>query len=60
MSDVELIGADVVQEHIDTAEVVCRNVDLLPEKSLTDMFFAQDFGGFQKKRARTAGGRKLC
>lgn len=54
--DVELIGANVVQEHIDTAEVVCRNVDLLPEKPLTDMLLAQDLGGFQKQGPRTAGG----
>lgn len=54
--DVELIGADVVQEHIDTAKIIRRDVDLLPEKSLTDMFLAQDLDGFQKKGTRTAGG----
>ena len=54
--DVEFVGTDVVQEHIDTTEVVRRDVDLLPEKSLTDMLLAQDLGGFQKQGPRTAGG----
>ena len=56
MRDVKFVGSDVVQEHIDTAEIIRRDVDLLPEKSLTNMVLAQDLGGFQKQGTRTAGG----
>ena len=54
--DVELIEADVVQEHIDAAQVVRRGVDLLPVEALAHAVHAQDLGELQQQRARAAGG----
>ena len=46
VGDIELVKADIVQEHIDAAEVVGGEVDLLTVEALTDVVFAEDFGGF--------------
>ena len=47
VSDIEFIVINIVQKHIDTAEIVCGNVALLPEKALTHLVFSKNFGGFQ-------------
>ena len=46
VGDIELVEADVVQEHIDAAEVVGGEVDLLTVEALTDVVFAQHLGSF--------------
>ena len=43
-----------MQEHVDPAEVVSRDIDLLAEESITDLIAAKDLFRFQKERARTA------
>ena len=55
VGDVELIKINIVQEHIDTAQVVGRQVDFLAEEALTDVFFAQNLSRLQQQRARAAG-----
>ena len=47
--DVELIEIDVMQVHVDTAEVVCGDVDLLSEEALADMVLAQDLCRLQEE-----------
>lgn len=54
VGDIEFIVIDVVQEHIDTAKVVCRQVYFLSEKALPHVFFAENFCKLQQKRTRTA------
>ena len=46
----------MVQEHVDTAEVVRRGVDLLTVEALAHAVHAQDLGELQQQRARAAGG----
>lgn len=53
-TNVELGVADVVQEHVDAAQVVGGQVDLLTEKALPDMLFAEDLGKVEQQRAGTA------
>ena len=52
--DVELLVVDVVQEHIDAAEIVCRQVDFLPEEPLPDILLAQHLGELQQERPGAA------
>ena len=54
--DVELIVADIVEEHVDAAEVVGGEVDFLPKEALADVVFAEDFGEVEQERAGPAGG----
>ena len=54
--DVKFVVVNVVQEHIDAAEVVGRDIDLLPIKSLPDVAGAENFRSLQKQRTGTAGG----
>ena len=54
--DVEFIKLDVMQEHIDAAEVVGGQVDLLPEKPPLDVILAQHLFHLQQQRAGAAGG----
>lgn len=54
MGNVKLVKVNVMQEHIDTAKVICSQVDFLTVKALTDILFAEDFRCFQKQRTRTA------
>lgn len=49
MGNVKLVKINVMQEHIDTAEVVCSQVNFLTVKSLTDILFTKDFCRFQKQ-----------
>ena len=53
--DIKLIKTYIVQEHIDTAEVVGGEVDLLTIETITHILFAEDLGELQQQRTRTAG-----
>ena len=44
-----------MQEHVDTAKIVGRNIDLLPIESLTHILLAEHFGEFQQQRTAAAG-----
>ena len=52
----ELIELDVMQEHIDAAEVVSGQVDLLTVEATLDIVLAQHFFHLQQQGAGTAGG----
>lgn len=54
--DVELVKADVVEEHIDAAQVVGGDVDLLAEKAVARRIMAQHLHRLQQQRAGAAGG----
>ena len=56
MSDVELLKIDVVQKHVDAAQIVGGQIDFLTEKALPHIILAQHLGKFQQQRAGTAGG----
>ena len=56
MRNVKLFIVDVVQEHIDTTQIVGRDIDFLPEKAIADILLAQHLGELQQERAGTAGG----
>ena len=53
--DVEFVKAHVVEEHIDAAEVVGGNIDLLPEVAELHPVLAQHLGSFQQQGTGTAG-----
>lgn len=55
-TDVELGVADIVQKHVDAAEVVGGQVDLLPVEALADVLLAEDPGKVEQERAGAAGG----
>ena len=55
MGNVKLVKINIMQEHIDTAKVICSQVDFLTIKALTDILFAENFRRFQKQRTRTTG-----
>ena len=44
--DVEFVEVDVVQEHVDAAKVLRRDVDLLPEEAAPHFVLAEDLGEF--------------
>ena len=44
--DVKFIIVNIVQEHIDAAEIVGRDIDLLPVKALPDVAGAKDLRCF--------------
>lgn len=48
--DVEFIKADIMQEHIDAAEIVRRDIDFLPVEAIADRISSQHLFGFQKER----------
>ena len=52
-SNVELIKAHIMQEHIDAAKVVSRDIDFLPVKAVSDGILTEDLFCFQKQRTRT-------
>ena len=54
--DIKLVITYIVQEHIDTAQVIGGNVNLLPIVADTDALRPQNLGSLQQQRARTAGG----
>jgi hypothetical protein len=56
VADVEFVVADIVQEHIDAAEVVGGEVDFLPEKAQPHVPLAQYLGEFEEQGAGAAGG----
>ena len=53
MSYIKLLIIDVVEKHIDTTEIVGSDIDLLPEKPLTYIFFSENFRELQEERSRT-------
>ena len=56
MGNVKFVIANIMEKHIDTAEVVCSNIDFLPEEALPYIFPADEFPRLQKKGAGTTGG----
>ncbi len=54
--NIEFVKSDVMQKHIDAAEVIGRDVDLLPVKAVADGVLAKHLFGFQQQRTRTARG----
>ena len=46
---VELVIVDVVQEHIDSAQVICREIDFLAEEALADIVLSQYLRGLQQQ-----------
>ena len=54
--DVEFIKLNVVQEHIDAAEVVDGQVDLLPEKAPLDVVLAQHLSTFSSNEPELQAG----
>ena len=52
--DIELIVVNVVQEHVDTAEVVGGKVNLLTIETLTHIVLAEYLCRLQEQRPRTA------
>ena len=53
--NIELVKANIMQEHVDTAEVVGSDVNLLPVEAIGDSFFAQHLLSFQKQGAGATG-----
>ena len=49
MRNVEVVEVDVVQEHVDAAEVVRGDVLILPVESVADVLPADDLGEFQQE-----------
>ena len=47
--DVELIVVNIMQKHIDTAEIVRCQVDFLPVEALTHLIFSENLGKLQKQ-----------
>ena len=45
-----------MQEHIDAAKIVRRDVDLLPVKAVSHILLAENFGKLQQERSTAAGG----
>jgi len=56
VGDIKLLIVDIVQKHVDAAEVVGAQVDFLPKEAHADLFLAQDLGELQKQRSRAATG----
>ncbi len=54
--DIELLVVNIMQEHIDTAQVVGRAVNLLPVETLPHILLAYDLRHLQQQRTRPAGG----
>ncbi len=50
MRDIELFVVDIMEKHIDTTEVIGRDIDLLSVESLANIVFTEDFRKFQKER----------
>ena len=49
MRNVEVVEVDVVQEHVDAAEVVRGDVLILPVESVANVLPADDLGEFQQE-----------
>ena len=54
--DIELVKAHIVEEHIDAAQVIGGDVDLLPKEAIADGVSAQHLFRLQQQGAGTAGG----
>ncbi|MOA01479.1 hypothetical protein D3C78_1208900 [compost metagenome] len=55
VGDVEFVEIDVVQEHVDPAQVVGCQFFFLPKESLTNAVASQNFGKLEQQRTRTTG-----
>ena len=55
-SNIKLVKADVVEEHVDTAQVVGGDIDLLAVEAVADSVTAQHLHSLQQQRAGAAGG----
>ena len=55
-NDIEFVGLNAMQKHVDAAEVIGRDVDFLTEKAAIHAVLAEDFHGFQEQRAAAASG----
>ena len=53
--NVKTVEVDVVQEHVDAAEVVCGGVLLLTIEALAHVLGTKELGELKQQRARTAG-----
>ncbi len=47
--NVKLLIANIMQEHIYTAQIICSNIDFLSEKSLPNILFSQNLCKFKKQ-----------
>ena len=56
--DVEFVKADVVEEHIDSAQVVGGDIDFLPIEAVAHPLMPQHLHRFQQQRAGAAG--RVC
>ena len=56
VGNVKLVVVDVVEEHVDPAEVVGGQVDLLAKETLAHHIPAQDLGSLQQQGAGATGG----
>ena len=56
VGNIKLVKVNIMQEHVDTAKVICSQVDFLTIKALPHIFFTEYLRHFQKQRAGTAGG----
>ncbi len=54
VGNIKVIVVDIVQKHVDPAEVIDREVDFLPKESYSYIFLAENLGKLQKKRTGTA------
>lgn len=54
--DVELVIANVVEEHVNAAEIVGGEIDLLTVESLAHFVAPEKLGSLQKQRAGATGG----
>ena len=52
--NVELVKTNIMQEHIDTAQVVSSDIDFLSVKSVSNRILAKNLLRFQKQRTRSA------
>ena len=50
-----MIIVDIMEKHVDSAEVVGRLVDLLTEETLLHILLTDDFGYLHEERTRTTG-----
>lgn len=56
IGNIELVVANIMEEHIDAAEVIGGQVNLLPKEALPDILFTENSCRFEKQRTGTAGG----
>jgi len=55
MGDIELLVVDIVEKHIDVAQVVGSQIDFLAEKALAHLVAAKYLDELEQQRTGTAG-----